>query len=195
VIDGDARRLAFPAAAFDVVLILGPLFHLVQAKDRARALREARRVLKPGGLLVAAALSRFAPLLDAFVRGHLGHPAFAGKIWTQLATGRHVARRGGDGWFTTAYLHRPEEFKSEIARAGFQAPALFALEGPAWLAPDLDRRWKRRSHRNAVLRALRGIERDPALLGASAHMLAVARKPPAARRAGRDGVSNRSRTF
>jgi ubiquinone/menaquinone biosynthesis C-methylase UbiE len=50
---GDARDLAWPDASADVILLLGPLYHLVDAADRLLALAEARRVLRPGGLLFA----------------------------------------------------------------------------------------------------------------------------------------------
>lgn len=60
---GDARALSQPDASVDVVLLLGPLYHLVERGDRILALEEAARVLRPGGLLFAAAISRFAALL------------------------------------------------------------------------------------------------------------------------------------
>ena len=57
---GDARSLREPDASRDVVLVLGPLYHLTDRDDRVQALAEARRVVEPGGLVVAAAISRFA---------------------------------------------------------------------------------------------------------------------------------------
>jgi ubiquinone/menaquinone biosynthesis C-methylase UbiE len=62
---GDARRLLAAEASFDAVLLLGPLYHLVDRADRIRALQEARRVARPGGLIVAAAISRLASILEA----------------------------------------------------------------------------------------------------------------------------------
>jgi 2-polyprenyl-3-methyl-5-hydroxy-6-metoxy-1,4-benzoquinol methylase len=66
--EGDARSLDQASASVDVVLLLGPLYHLVDRADRLRALREAHRVLRPEGLLFAAAISRFAALFDLLVR-------------------------------------------------------------------------------------------------------------------------------
>ncbi|HEY7873687.1 MAG TPA: class I SAM-dependent methyltransferase, partial [Actinomycetota bacterium] len=51
---GDARSLADADSSVDVVLLLGPLYHLVEADDRRTALREAARVLRPSGVLFAA---------------------------------------------------------------------------------------------------------------------------------------------
>ena len=64
---GDARSLAFADASVDAILLLGPLYHLVEREERLKALREARRVLKPGGLLFGAAISRWASLLVAMM--------------------------------------------------------------------------------------------------------------------------------
>ena len=52
---GDARSLDHRDGAVDVVLLMGPLYHLTARERRLMALREAHRVLKPGGLLVAKA--------------------------------------------------------------------------------------------------------------------------------------------
>src|SRR5262249_32260274 len=60
---GDARRLDEPDAAYDAVLLMGPLYHLVERPERLLAAREARRVVRPGGVVVAVGISRFASLL------------------------------------------------------------------------------------------------------------------------------------
>ena len=65
---GDARQLDFADGAADAVLLLGPLYHLTDRADRVAALTEARRVSGPDGVVVAAAISRFASLLDGFMR-------------------------------------------------------------------------------------------------------------------------------
>ena len=61
---GDARALAAGDDTFDVVLLLGPLYHLTDASDRLAALREAVRVARPGAVVAAAAIGRYAGLLD-----------------------------------------------------------------------------------------------------------------------------------
>src|SRR3954469_15757900 len=56
---GDARALLLETDRFDVVLLLGPLYHLSLAADRLAALREAVRVARPGALVAAAAIGRY----------------------------------------------------------------------------------------------------------------------------------------
>src|SRR5262245_38385296 len=50
----DARELPFNDGIADGVLLLGPLYHLTNAAERLRALREVYRVLRPGGVMFAA---------------------------------------------------------------------------------------------------------------------------------------------
>jgi ubiquinone/menaquinone biosynthesis C-methylase UbiE len=69
IAQGDARHLDFPANRADAVLLLGPLYHLTERPDRLQALLEARRVLRPRGILFAASISRFASLIDGLSRG------------------------------------------------------------------------------------------------------------------------------
>src|SRR5215472_14458061 len=86
---GDARDLGEPAESQDAVLLLGPLYHLTEAEHRRQALAEARRVLRPGGRLVAVAISRFASLLDGVYQDWLDDPQFRRIVDLDLADGQH----------------------------------------------------------------------------------------------------------
>ncbi len=173
---GDARSLRQAAAAVDAVLLLGPLYHLTERRDRIAALREARRVLGAGGHLFAAAISRFASLLDGLVRGFVDDPGFARILDRDLLLGQHRNDTGNPDFFTTAYFHQPEEFRAEIQEAGFAAVELAAVEGPVWLARDFPERWADPVRREHLLDLVRRVEHEPALLGASPHLLAMAVK-------------------
>ena len=172
---GDARRLVEPEASFDAVLLLGPLYHLTERADRVAALAEARRVLRPGGVVLAVGISRFASLLDGLRSGFLGDPTADAIVERDLRDGQH---RNPDpvrypNWFTTAFFHHPTELAEEVEAAGFALDALLGIEGPGWL---IDAAWADPERRPSVLAAARAVEREPSLLGLSAHLLAVARK-------------------
>jgi SAM-dependent methyltransferase len=173
---GDARHLDRPDASADAVLLLGPLYHLTDRADRIRALREARRVLRPEGVLAAAAISRFASTMDGLLRGSLDDPAFAAIAERDLRDGQHRNPTGRPEWFTTAYFHLPEELPTEVAEAGLRLDAVVAVEGPAWMLPDIERRLADPARRERVLRAIRRVETEPSLLGASAHLLVIAHR-------------------
>jgi SAM-dependent methyltransferase len=166
----------------DAALLLGPLHHLVEREDRLRALREARRLLRPGGVVVVAAISRWASTLDGFRQGLLAHPAFDRIVADDVTTGVHRNPDAQPGWFTTAYFHRPEELVEEVAAAGLVPDGPVAVEGLAGLAPDIDAVLDDDDVRPRALEALRRTEREPALLGVSSHLLVAGRRPAAAGR-------------
>ncbi len=180
---GDARSLPYGDSSADVVLLLGPLYHLQERDDRLRALREARRVLKSGGLLFAAAISRFASLVDGLRSGSaLDDPVFAEIVTGDLRDGRHRNDTASLQYFTSAYFHRPEELLAEVAEAGFAGGRLYAVEGPAFALPGFPARWADPAARETLLGFLRTVETEAALMGASPHLLACARKATRPRR-------------
>lgn len=173
---GDALELRFPDETADAVLLLGPLYHLLEPEDRVRALAEARRVCRPGGVVVAAAISRFASALDGLRAGYLIDRAFAQIVAGDLSDGRHRNPTGHPAYFTTAYFHRPEELAAECEAAGLTHEETLAVEGIGWLLPGLDTWLADESRKSILLNTLAQLEGEPSLLGASAHLLAVARR-------------------
>ena len=173
---GDARHLDEGDASHDVVLLLGPLYHITERAGRVAALAEARCVVREGGVVAAAAISRFASLLDGLFRGALDDPVFRSIVERDLVDGQHRNPTGRPEWFTTAFFHHPEELKAEVAEAGLGLEEMVGLEGPTWLLADVEERWTGADRRERALAAARAVEREPALMGLSAHLLAVARK-------------------
>jgi ubiquinone/menaquinone biosynthesis C-methylase UbiE len=171
---GDARRLDVPSGSADAVLLLGPLYHLVENSDRLQALREARRILKPHGVLFAAAISRFASLIDGLARGFFRDPEFRKIVAADLASGQHRNLTDHLAYFTTAYFHRPEDLAAEVREAGFPDVKILAIEGPAWSPALFREAWNDAAQRQSLMEFLSLIEREPSVLGASAHLMAVA---------------------
>ncbi len=174
---GDARHLPFADDSADVVLLLGPLYHLTGQSDRLSALREALRALRSGGVLFAAGISRFASTCDGLRQGYLREPDFEAIVKRDLLEGQHRNETERPEWFTTAYFHRPAELAEEVKGSGFVLADLLAVEGPAWLLAELGNWLATDEDVEVLLRAIRRIEAEPSLLGASAHLVAVARKP------------------
>lgn len=172
-IQADALDLSvFPASSFDAALLMGPLYHLLIYEERVQALQEARRLLKPGGLIFAAFISRFAAFRDAAAKGAswvLEKPATTEKI---LATGIDVSEAEG---FTDAYFAHPDEVIPLVESAGFETVLRMGCEGVV------------AGHENFV-NSLEGekfefwadlnyrIAKDPAAIGASDHILYIGRK-------------------
>jgi len=173
---GDARQLAQADQSADAVLLLGPMYHLTERKDRLTALREVHRTLRPKGVVWAAAISRFASLLDSLSGGFFDEPEFGPILDSDLADGQHRNPTANLSYFTDAFFHLPEQLATEMREAGFELIDLVAIEGPGWLARDFDRLWNHPQQRERLLASLRKVEHEPALIGASSHILAIGRK-------------------
>lgn len=173
---GDARNMNRADGTVDAVLLFGPLYHLTDVKDRVCCLREARRVLRHGGLVLAVGISRFASALNGLVAGFLDDPEFVRIVRRDLAEGQHRNLTNKPGYFTTAFFHHPDELAAEIEEAGLRHEGTFAVEGPGWLLQDFDEQWSDLGKREWLLTAVRWLETEPSLLGASAHLLAVGRR-------------------
>ena len=173
---GDARQLDLGDETFDAVLLLGPLYHLTDPNDRARTWAEAVRILKPGGVVFAAAISKWAPLLDGYAHKRLG------EIYDNASESERTARETGrltplfDGDFQ-AYCHSPQELHDEALHSGLQVIDLVAVEGIGVFFHDLEERLQDPKGREVVLEAARRVERTPELIGLGPHFLVTARKP------------------
>lgn len=174
---GNGLDLPLDDASCDAVLLMGPLYHLIEGRDRTTALREAVRVAKPGGLVAGAAISRFAALLDGLAREFLFEPGFDAVVISDLHTGVHRNPDGRPEWFTTAYFHHPDELAAEALSVGLIDVEVVAVEGPAGLFGNLDARLEDPTDREIILRTAAIVESEPALLGASPHLLVMGTTP------------------
>ena len=173
---GDARRLDLADASVDAVLLLGPLYHLETPDDRVAALAEAARVVRPGGPVLAAVISRWAPRLHGLLAERLyeRYPAIVSVV-------EEVERSGMlpplfEGAFC-GYTHRPAELEAEVRAAGLELVDLVGVEGVAFALDGLEDRLADPAARTALLDSARALERVPELMGLSPHLVATARRP------------------
>jgi ubiquinone/menaquinone biosynthesis C-methylase UbiE len=172
---GDARNLSGADSSFDAVLLFGPLYHLTERTDRVRALNEARRVVRLGGVVAVAAINRFASLFDGVKREILTDPEFRAIVERDLRDGQHRNPDNRPNWFTTAFFHHPAELRAEVEAAGLAVVELIGVEGLAGWFPSSGDQWETAAGRDAILFAARATEGEPSLLGVSSHLIAVAR--------------------
>ena len=175
-VQGTALDLGrFADGEFDAVLLMGPLYHLLEESERRQALAEAYRVLKPGGPLFAAFIARYAAHRDCAA----GYPDLLLDQRREydriLADGKAPPRDDGRVAFV-AYFAHPSEIAPACWSAGFEVAAVLGVEGvvsasedeinkldgPAWDA-WLDVNWQ--------------VASDPCIHGGVEHLLVVAHRP------------------
>lgn len=173
---GNACALPYGDETFDVVLLMGPLYHILDREQRVLAIREAYRVLRRGGILFMAFISRFASMLDGFKFGLVLDGSFRRILDGDLENGAHINNTDNPKYFTTAYLHHPDEIDDELQSAGTALHKLYAVEGIANCIIDINERVNDAVYRNYLLEKIRETEEDRSIIGMSSHFMATAIK-------------------
>lgn len=161
---------AFAPQAYDAALVLGPLYHLLTEDDRQRAVQEVLRLIKPGGILFAAFITRFAPFRDAGKNDAswlINNRDYAEQL---LATGVHTLLG-----FTHAYFAHPAEIQPLMEGCGLDTMQMVGCEGVVsqveeqinQLTGDAWEAWVDLNYR---------LGKDAALHGAADHVLYLGRK-------------------
>lgn len=177
----DARKLPRPDESADVVLLMGPLYHLQKKEDRMLALSEARRVLKKGGLLAAAGIPKYSSATWALSTYSDGNDFFEDDVYfrmlqEEITTGNHNRPEEYCRLVAQAYFHTAEGMEQEVEEAGFRVLATHAVEGCIWFTPNLNENWERPEIREKLLEILNLTEKDRELIGMSPHFLTMAVK-------------------
>jgi len=180
---GEARSLAVDDHSFDAALLLGPLYHLVHRRDRLRAWAEAIRVVRPGGWIFAAGISRLSAMAWATVIGpsiehadgdsampQSGYP----EKWRRLI--EEGAGELGHNGFPSGHFHLADDLEEEAMAAGLLDVRVVGIEGPGAQAIEINR-----SHDPSLIAAARTLaeafEAQPGLRDLSPHLLAFGRSP------------------
>ena len=172
---GDARSIKYKDETFDMVLLMGALYHLQAREDRIQCLSEAHRILKNGGIAVFAYISRFAPLMESFQNGRIQDPQKQIAVEQELYDGKHTNPEKNPVDFTTAYFHSTDEIYTELLQTKFKDIVLYAVEGFARLI-DKEAYLHDEKKLKTLLYNIGLIEQNMELMGMSDHKLAVCKK-------------------
>ncbi|MDO4489610.1 MAG: methyltransferase domain-containing protein [Lachnospiraceae bacterium] len=163
---GDARKLKrFPDESFDLVLLFGPMYHLVDDADKLQALREAKRVTKTGGLvLVAYVMNEYSVLTYGFKEQHILELKEQGRV-------DHTWRVRPDEEDLYDYV-RLEDVERLNREAGMERICIFSPDGPA---NHMRRELNRLSEEEfaAFISYQMSVAERPDLLGAGGHIVDV----------------------
>lgn len=171
---GDARDLKFADDTFDIVLMLGPLYHLTEQADRLKALSEANRVLMPGGIIFAVTISQFASMLNGFYFNLIEDPQFVPMMQRDLIDGQH--RPPNSKYFMNTIFHNPSWLKDEIVKSKFSLVGCYAIESFADYLPNLHEIQDDQGKLELLLESIRKVESEESLLGLTCHNMAVGMK-------------------
>lgn len=173
---GDARELPFEDCSFDLVLLMGPLYHLIDRSDRIKVIKEAYRVLKPGGKVICEYISRYASMFDGFRFGLINDPEFIPIMHQDIESGLHINTSKTKKYFTDSYFHLPEEVAPELEEGCFIFEDLIALTSFGNILDGVEENLNNPQYKELLLKTIRMLEKEPSLMGVSSHYIGVARK-------------------
>lgn len=172
---GTATDLTrFRAGAFDAVLLMGPLYHLIDAAEREQAVREAYRVLRPGGIIGATFITRYAAVRNAAQNDPAWIVAQADAHTRILETGVHIS--APDAGFIDAYFTHPTAIKPLLENGGFTTLDLIACEGVISMIEEQVNALEDDNLFNAWADLNYRLGKDPSVHGAAEHLLYIGRK-------------------
>jgi S-adenosylmethionine-dependent methyltransferase len=175
-VQGTATDLScFPDEAFDAVLLMGPLYHLLAEEDRRQTLAETWRVLKPGGTLFATFISRYAVLRHVAAHQPTWPLEQTERLEMLMNTGI-LAPRGQNELKFVAHFAYPTQVGPLCQRAGFEVLTVLGVEGVVSMIEDKvnalsGKAWDTWVNLNYH------VAPDPSLHGGVEHLLVVALKP------------------
>jgi len=166
---GTALDLSrFQEEYFDITLVFGPMYHLYTMEDKIKALNEAKRVTKKGGIiLVAYLMNEYSIITYGFKENHIKESIKAGKVTDDF----HVVCKPEDLY---DYV-RLEDINNINEGAGLNRIKIVAADGPADYLRHVLRDMDDETFKMFMDYHFSTCER-PELLGASAHTLDILRK-------------------
>jgi len=170
---GDARKVPYHDNQFDLVLEMGPLYHLQDKNDRMRCLLEAKRILKSDGVVVCEVISKYVNLFEGFQWNLVDNKRFVEILDENLSTGNHSP--DDTQYFTTAHFHTPNDIINELEDAGFANISIIPVEGFANIL-NITEYFENESKKELLLKYIRKTENIPELFGVSGHFMAVGKK-------------------
>lgn len=173
---GEAQQLDIRNDFADVVILHGPLYHLPLKENRANAIREAKRILKKGGIILGFGINFTAFTLVGLLNGCIHDPDFFNMCKEELTTGFHQPPANWPGLLPVAYFHKQEEFQKEFEAEGLSCLALLPVEGFIWLDKTyFESRTNPRRNKN-MMELLQLMEKEKSLLAMSPHIMIAVQK-------------------
>ncbi|PEK98896.1 bifunctional 2-polyprenyl-6-hydroxyphenol methylase/3-demethylubiquinol 3-O-methyltransferase UbiG [Bacillus sp. AFS017336] len=174
----DARELGlFSDEQFDASLMLGPMYHLQDEKDRIQAVKELNRVTKKNGLVFVAFMPRIRHVFSSLLSPNNWRPNDNMNTileFSQSGSFNHA----DDGRFTGAYYFNIEDINPFMEQQGFETLELIGSNVGTILNDESWNYWRNKgeSEVEKVISLLIEKATDPYILGTSSHLLYIGKK-------------------
>ena len=161
--------------SFDVVLLFGPLYHLLENSERSACIKEIHRVLKPGGKVFAS----FIPYLS-------GSIALLSRFYwrpeqVDINTLCEVFKSGqfknlSDSGFQEGYYPTSEEIENLFDANGFEKIVLRSIRGFGYEKEDMIYKFENTPDFDKIIGLINDTAADKSIVEMCGHAIYVGRK-------------------
>ncbi|MBN2853338.1 MAG: class I SAM-dependent methyltransferase [Clostridia bacterium] len=113
---------------YDVILCMGPIYHLPEEADRIKVMKNCIHHLKPGGILIVSFISAYAPIIDILKKYPEAIRGYKETLLSYLKDGRNIVSPENQG-FTNAYFMNPNQMASFMSQFDLVQKVLTGIEG------------------------------------------------------------------
>lgn len=152
---GDAIDFSIDRT-FDLIILHGPLYHITDRTLRIKMLKNVRRHLKEGGVVLGFGIHRYAGLFYGIHSGRILDPEYKRVVLDEVKTG---FRSSGPTW----YFHTADELEGEFKEAGYHIEKTLNVTGQLWMLPNVEELISDDKRLNEILDLIRELEDETSL--------------------------------
>jgi len=130
IILGDVQTFE-STEKFDIIILHGPLYHIVKREKRINVLRRMKNILVSKGVILGFVINRFAGYFYGVRTGNILNREYRELVQEEIKTG---IRKKAPGW----YFHKPAEIQAEYQEAGLNVTAVKSVVTQIWMLPEIE---------------------------------------------------------
>lgn len=156
---------------YDIVLCLGPMYHLRRSEERLRCLNECKRIVKKGGILFVAYINKLVEMNYFVKNGKFMHE----ELINEIENGEIKNQKGFDEFLDISYLTYPEEIEKEAQLCNLKIVKNLGTDGISYLLQEEIEKMNSEEW-DAYIRMHQRHCEDKSSFGMSMHGLLICRK-------------------
>ena len=150
IILGDAQTFE-TTEKYDIIILHGPLYHIVDRNMRIALLRRMKNYLKPNGLILGFGINRYAGYFYGVRSGQILENEYRRIVIEEIKTG---VRKRKPYW----YFHKPDEMIAEYEESDLCVVDIKSVTTQVWMLPEIKDKTKDHKSMTEILNLAKDME-------------------------------------